>query len=907
MSQLSKKIDEFQSQITFKKAIKYGNMPGIIPRIKALGDHFGHFAYFLATIYAAVGLIPKNHPYINSANTGKFGFRQVIGEAANNLTFSKDNIDKILIFFAVIIGLIILVMQIILALFFAVVTSANAQVCAGATSIFETGCPGTDLSWQFMNRIFGDVGVFTGAGGNTSGIITPFHTALHGMLTTYSTALLIVAVLIVAYYIMAVVAETAQTGVPFGQRFDSVWAPLRLVVALGLLVPITYGLNSAQWITLYAAKLGIGLANNTWSGFVTALLAQDATELISSPTSPAVQNLVRDVFMAETCKQSYNAIDKATQRSGRNARNTGGDKIVGPTCKVPGIDGGVNCDPGTGGSISTFLMARSNNVFSPNPNATARQATTASPNAVFYWGRRNGGSHDSYCGEIEFTIPDSVKQTHVKEIKNAYAKALDYLVIQMNLPFHNGITAPALFACKFGAQCDGITAAQFKDGSDLPSIQAEKQGWYDGAAPIIENAIAKAEAALQGSGELDTDRSDMDLKGWAGAGIFYMDIARLNHELTGAVKDQPKMVRTPGPLQEVGILGRTFRSDNGLEHEKMVGDAMNQSMQWFYSSSLTGQRTTLSLKADTTFEGLFASIIGAQGLFDMFENQNVHPLVQLTQIGDGLVSRSIGWLTGGVATAAIGGLASNIPVVGGAIGSISEKAVPVMIFLAAIGFVAGITLAYITPIMPFVYFMFGVVNWIMSIFEAMVGVPLWALGHLRIDGPGLPGSAGKEGYVIILQIFLRPVLMIFGLVGSVLIFSAAVMFLHDSFELLITVIKDGDTEVGFLGTFIYIIIYTYIVYTLATMSFKMIDNIPNGIMRYMGESASLYAEDYGKEADTIGGAGTAMVAAVGMDRAGQGMASAAGGVGKATGGGVKSLKNWAAGKKDAEMTKTDKK
>ena len=63
-------------------------------------------------------------------------------------------------------------------------------------------------------------------------------------------------------------------------------------------------------------------------------------------------------------------------------------------------------------------------------------------------------------------------------------------------------------------------------------------------------------------------------------------------------------------------------------------------------------------------------------------------------------------------------------------------------------------LFYIIPFMPFIYFFFAVGTWVKAIFEAMVGVPLWALAHIRIDGQGLPGDAAMNGYYLLLEIFV---------------------------------------------------------------------------------------------------------------------------------------------------------
>ena len=71
-----------------KAVWRYATRPEIIPRLKGLGIHFGHFAYLLALVLHSARLIPHNHPVLNSANVGQFGVRQVLALAANNLKWS---------------------------------------------------------------------------------------------------------------------------------------------------------------------------------------------------------------------------------------------------------------------------------------------------------------------------------------------------------------------------------------------------------------------------------------------------------------------------------------------------------------------------------------------------------------------------------------------------------------------------------------------------------------------------------------------------------------------------------------------------------------------------------------------------------------------------------------------------
>ena len=140
----------------------------------------------------------------------------------------------------------------------------------------------------------------------------------------------------------------------------------------------------------------------------------------------------------------------------------------------------------------------------------------------------------------------------------------------------------------------------------------------------------------------------------------------------------------------------------------------------------------------------------------------------------------------------------------------------------------------------------------------MVGVPLWALAHLRLDGEGLPGDSASNGYFLIFEIFLRPILTVFALVAAILIFSAQVRVLHLIWGLVIDNLT-GHSDIYQLGVispgtqmevirretidqFFFTILYTVIVYMLATASFKLIDQIPDNILRWMGAGVSSFSD-----------------------------------------------------------------
>lgn len=285
-------------------------LPGIIPRIRELGLHFGHFAYLVALVLNSARLIPDGHPALKAINIGRFGVRQVLAIAANNITWSKRNIDQIAIFSAIVIGIVMIAVQAALIAAYAFVDTAHAGATAGssADSFFRTPNENKDLAFIMMSQVFGtELSMFGSGGGAIGTTDNPLHKALKGMLGLYSKATMVIAVIIVLYYILTVIAEAAQTGTPFGRRFNSVWAPIRLVVALGLLVPLGSGLNSAQYITLWTAKLGSGFGSQVWLNVANVIKDGGATRYNVPVSEPLwVHSMVENAFIASVCAKAHN-------------------------------------------------------------------------------------------------------------------------------------------------------------------------------------------------------------------------------------------------------------------------------------------------------------------------------------------------------------------------------------------------------------------------------------------------------------------------------------------------------------------------------------------------------------------------------------------------------------------------
>ncbi|MCF8496426.1 MAG: DotA/TraY family protein [Alphaproteobacteria bacterium] len=864
------------------RAIRYTVLPGIFPRLRALfSGGFFHVASLIAQVYYAVRLLPPGHPYLNPINRGKFGLRHVVAQAAANLVFKWSNIDQIVIFFTILIGITLIFVQ-----FFLVIVALVMQQSVFAMvpvkdlffvdSIYNPG-PAQDIAFMILDRVFGTKNIFdscieAGTGcvdmdGATVNVPAtypyPIHLALHMLLRFYSIGIFFVSVLIILYFVATIAGETAETGTPFGKRLDRGWAPLRLILFFALLVPlniggINAGLNAGQIITLWTAKFGSNFATNTWGRFNEKLtdtyLGKEET-LIATPNIPEFRGLLQFMFVMKTCKI-------ATEMSDTDLMTTGPyggvqDYIVRPAGLASGaVDNPLIFHLTPYKPAQTFAKNGTIRVVFGVKNADA-QASKYKDHRNFVF---------PFCGSIQFPTVDLDKPgtppSGATKIQEVY---YDMLREMWSDP-------------RFGSYAECVARTKIL-GAEVAACSLLPD------RPFLMEMVNYYNAYLQQKIEpLIKEHGDWSVppalrkKGWAGAAIWYNKVSQMNGEVTSAVLNMPIISSYPAVMETVAK-SRMEKNKNvpGIyifDPNLAQGAPINYSdpqkdppiASALYSAFLAFEQDEIysSEFESSTGNGVVDTIndiFGTAGIFDMRKNPDVHPLAQLSSIGKAMMEASI-------RNVGIGVLSGFVSKPLNDTGKIVAKTISD--FAKTIGFATlamSFAMYYILPFMPFLYFLFAVSGWVKSIFEAVVAMPLWALAHLRIDGPGLSGQDASGGYFLLLEIFLRPVLIVVGLLASVAIFGNMVVVLHDMFELLIanvggfdikaetsgTVPSQIDSMRGPIDEFFLTALYVIICYLIGMSSFKLIDLIPTKILRWLGAGVATFQEGAGDPAGDVMG------------------------------------------------------
>lgn len=875
--------------ITKKQVLKTALLPGILPRLAELfGSGFSMLAYLIAVVYNTVRILPNNHPYLRQDQRGKYSIRQVIAEAANHISPTKKNIDQVIIFFSVIAALIILLIQFILLLIAMAIPKASAQTVMPSSiqEFFVTPNPKEDIAYRLLDLVFGVPDFF----GSKEATDTALHQALRALFEFYSYGIILVGAMIIVYFVFAIVAETAQSGTPFGQRFNKVWAPIRVIVFFGLLIPISNGLNGGQYVTLASAKLGSSLASTGWILFNKKISEENSTPLgpkeqnVATPNYSDLSHLPEFMLIAKTCQKGYELIYNPIRPDNPTGFSTAWKPGDGET----GVQAWAvyrnpnNRDGNRGaeflsekiGASTTFQNLTENSKGSPINIVFGVKAPEEFPNAA--------AGIDPVCGQLRMEVTD-VAERGAAEIQTGYFN----LIRDM----WDGFREIDTYAENFNKR--GLNIRGHRDANAPFPTEDYIKEWRQYLKEYMEEEgngiIAKAVKAQIEQGKWNMPKEMQDY-GWGGAGIWYNKIAQQNGALVSALRMTPVAVsyprvmelvnqrkmqenENPDPVTKFTPGSRAGATDPGYKFpgESQIATTLSQVYVFWQLSEF---KKDVKITGNKVIDAINL-ILGTGGLFEICKNTDIHPLAQLSALGKSMVDssiRAIG-LSGGLGFVSLfsGQFKASFAAASGFFSTI-----------ATIGLMIGFILFYVLPFLPFIYFFFAVGGWVKGIFEAMVAMPLWALAHLRIDGEGIPGDAAIGGYFLIFEIFIRPILIVVGLLAAISIFAGMIKILNEIFYLAISNLSGHDPKAGQacftapasttglddeiqqmraaelkdayrgpVDEFFFTILYTIIVYMIGMSCFKLIDLIPNNILRWINAEVPSFNDNAGDAAEGL--------------------------------------------------------
>ncbi len=656
---------------------------------------------------------------------------------------------------------------------------AAALLCAASCPAFADGVDYQtisdaasktgDLSRQALVMIFGDV------------VLTPFQPGQITLIGSLFALLNGVLCTVALVWFLIVTLKTLFKGGQDGKVFSagrSMLHPIMSFAGFITLVPTASGWSLSQLVMLWAAStMGIGSAN---------VFTDKAADMISSgmslvvqPTAPSTRSAARAVFEMNLCKYATNRELSSLYQDGQartalmETKGGNGDYTTGNgsalcgSARIPEPSAGV-MDSLFGSAVNTAGVTTAERSALDTMQSSLDAAAQAYVDA--YLSRR-----DQDTGTL------SDPETTIQNAAAAYETTVNNALNQLN----------------------------YKDSlqSQL-TTQLKTYGWISLGAWY--NAFATANSKTNEVANASPVTSGASLHGETGTGDLY-------HQVFTAYRSQVQNSTYTAPL------GSQTAKDDGAALSATDPDAI---FVGIFKSPMQKLTTTLG-----------SWTIGTQA---DFSNQ-VNPLIKMQTIGDWTLLASESALTTYTLVYAAASAADNslLGTVGrilpfnvtAAAKDVLAELSPPFYFLLLLLFAVGFSLAVFLPAVPFLYWMVGVFNWLVSVMVGCAAGPMWSATHLGAEED--KGSRSAYGYIFLIDMMLRPSLMVLGFFFA----SVAVMAGGTLLNLLFgTALANANTDsiVGVFKMVGWLLIYARIATFGVTRVFGLQATLADYVITFLG-------------------------------------------------------------------------
>ncbi len=419
--------------------------------------------------------------------------------------------------------------------------------------------PSSDISVTFLGNIFGVVdGVLHGTGSQIMG----------KMFGVFNAAVLALGGIVIMYIILVSTMNTAHEGQMLGQKWSSIWVPVRATIGLALLIPKASGYCLMQIFVMWVVLQGVGIADKVWGAALDYL--NTGGVIIQANMAPNISmGADNSEIILGASKVLYGQVCMyGIQTQLENTRNeflSQKDKGAGPCSGSPSGDMKNFCEE----PVPDFL-----NTVDPITAYDEQHTVGHTDQEKFSVDMPNFDSDSMYaplngmCGTIGWNgeTPEdmesvesisTISSSDIETIEKSRAAAIEqvYLTLtntskrmvnndpQMNGNGASSDDASAVADDQFGIPLTSDRKVCTSFGDDCPNWGADSSS----TSPVLldgtelQDAVADYNAIMSSvlklksdanSGDSASDErkfiSEAEERGWIMAGSYFFDLARLN-------------------------------------------------------------------------------------------------------------------------------------------------------------------------------------------------------------------------------------------------------------------------------------------------------------------------------------------------------------------------------------------
>ncbi|HFV7049146.1 TPA: DotA/TraY family protein, partial [Escherichia coli] len=381
---------------------------------------------------------------------------------------------------------------------------------------------------------------------------------------------------------------------------------------------------------------------------------------------------------------------------------------------------------------------------------------------------------------------------------------------------------------------------------ELPDAETDIQN----AARAFEDRVNQAVQAQDNGNKLTSAMTEQLKKyGWLSLGSWYQTFATANQKVNDAAALKPVVSGISG-IGEIGagdtlsgVMTAYQAQLQNTSYTPPLGTPNIKNTQMADSDVPSAMLTNIFESPGQYLANYFATSFSGNDI-----NEQTNPLLKMKDIGDrtlvttetALISFTLMRSAVETYTKGVSGffleilsfkgseLAKNIIV------TISPIVFFVLIILLGIGFSLSIYL----PFIPFIYWLSGSANWVVSVLVGSTGGSLWAATHIGTEKD--KGSRAAYGYIFLIDGMIRPMLMVLGFAFSSLTLIAIGTLLNILYASAIANVQSNSIT-GLVSLIGILMIYARLCTTTVSRVFALQVTMPDYIISWLGgrEAASI--------------------------------------------------------------------
>jgi len=694
-----------------------------------------------------------------------------------------------------------------------------------------------DQSIFYLGQLFGNVGnVLAGTG----------PALLGKMFQAFNTALLILGSAIVVYTTVVSVLSTAHEGEFLGKKFHGLWMPIRTVMGIATLMPTSSGYCVIQLIMMWIIIQGIGAADTIWNIAVNYFEAGGAVST-PAPSSYLTGNQYagfQALFNDLTCQSMLKKTICPNPPS-----NWWTSWCSGPTDFSSVVAN--NCNPTSASCSYPMGPIGMCDTLSWNPqNPTDAAKYTAYQSIIPSMTQVADYFADQVVAYNNYAANNGPQPTWLQanpNIPQDVSALGNYFWNNVIYPYtgSNFIRDDVNLYMGYVLNASTTSSASNAPGKIIGSAEAGP------LAPVTMLTTGLSSLTIDTTKTLETAKSN----GWIFAGAYYYFIASMTNSVvkSNIANATPSITNTVVtsqtntqavnaflPAQQAAVVNNAILIAAGIGSAAKQAQDTGGGEGTFSGAGGVQQHNVVS----DVFVGIFSADLSSALLGGFMAALNppssltseapTNPLVNLQAFGEVIIliveavffALLVGLFVVGTAT----GVMSSVQPLPWAVAEVSMYIIPVALFVLLALLMFGASLAIYLPLVPYIIFSMAAIGWFIATIETMIAAPIVAIGILSPGGQNELLGHAAPAIMLILNVFLRPMLLVFGMMAGYFLSYVVVTFINAAY---LNVVRQIYTGPGLVETVLFIATYCAIIITSLNKCFQLIPQIPDQILRWL--------------------------------------------------------------------------